>query len=505
MRFRFLSLITVLLLAFSACPFSHAESEEAGFMMAGFDGQDTYRQWTDNSFFARMQELTGVRLSFEQYESETAWDAAKAEMASGSAAKLPDVLFKASLTREEEQALLKAGVLRDLAPLLADNCPNLNRILDSHPEVRAAITLPGGEIAALPYVNYAAVQNGIWINRKWLSQLKLEAPADLESLENVLRAFKTRDPNGNGRQDEIPLSFLGIFDLHFLSHAFGFLMNDYHIYARDGQAVFAPLTDEYLQMIRWLHRMYKEELLDRNGFYSNDTMRAVTDSKAPQIYGMFMNPSLTNLVPSEWVADYQLLMPLEYNSSRRYRSLWGNSITGTFAITSACKEPERLLAWVDYLYTEEGSVLASLGRENVDYVIDGDGTWRLTERVNNTAAYTAVSLINSGTVPPGVSSDDFQLRYSDPEISRIVADTIRLNTYCELPFPAVQLTKEQMEHIAPLQNRIGMAVDLQASRWVLGEDEPDDSSVKSFREELERLGLDEFMQFWQQILDQEGD
>ena len=62
-----------------------------------------------------------------------------------------------------------------------------------------------------------------------------------------------------------------------------------------------------------------------------------------------------------------------------------------------------------------------------------------------------------------------------------------------------------MEHIAPLQNRIGMAVDLQASRWVLGEDEPDDSSVKSFREELERLGLDEFMQFWQQILDQEGD
>ena len=499
MKYRILSVLLAVLVLFIASPV-RSEGTEAAFVMAGFDGQDTLRQWTDNNFFSEMQKRTGVTLTFRQYGSAAEWSAAKAGMTETDA-DLPDVLFKADLTRVEEQTLYDAGVLIDLKPLLAENCPNLSALLEAHPDILDEMSLSGGQVVSLPYISFAATQNAMWINGKWLSQLKLDPPTDIESFEAVLRAFKTRDPNKNGRNDEIPLSFLGVFDLHFLSHAFGFIMNDYHLYAKDGRAVYAPVTDEYMAMIRWLRDMYAEGLLDRNGFYSSDTLRAVTSSDSTQTYGIFLNTSLTNLVPADWVSDYQLLMPLSANGEQRYRSLWGNVVTGTFAITSACKDPARMLQWVDTMYGQEGAILASIGRENVDYVIDGDGTWRMTDRYNNGNVYTAEALINSGTTPPGLSSDEFQLRYSDTTISRVVEDMIRLNTYCELPFPSVRLTNAQAEEITPLQNAIGLETDLQASRWILGEDELTEESIAAFRQKLNDLGLERFMQIWQQILD----
>ncbi|MBQ6233222.1 MAG: extracellular solute-binding protein [Clostridia bacterium] len=501
MKHRFLCFAAALMMLLAACTPALAETAQADFVIAGFDGQDTQRSWANNAFFAGMASRTGVTLAYQQYATAAEWQAAKADMLK-SGTQLPDALFKASLSREEERNLLDAGVLIDLKPLLEAHCPNLWQILTEHPEVAAGISLADGQIVSLPYINFAATQNCMWINRKWLDQLKLSAPTDLEGLEAVLRAFKTRDPNTNGRNDEIPLAFLGVFDLNFLSHAFGFIMNDYHIYAKDGQAVFAPMTDEWVEMIRWLRDMYAEGLLDHNGFYTNDTVRAITRSDTAQIYGIFLNTALTNLVPAEWVADYQLLMPLVYDGTQRYRSFMGTLITGTFAVTSACKDPGRVLEWVDTLYSESGAILASIGSENVDYVIDGDGTWRLIQNYNSSNVYSAETLINSGNAAPGIRSDEFQLRYSDATISRVVKDTLQVNEYCELPFPQCFLTTEQADFIAPLQNAIGLETDLQASRWILGEDKLDDGSVAAFREKLNGLGLEEFMGFWKQRLNE---
>ena len=500
MKIRMLSIAAILILLAACLPVT-AEEAPVSLVMAGYDGKDSQRDWTRNAFFAEMAARTGVSFSFQQYKTGAAWQAAKDEMTKPSA-QLPDVLFKASLSREEEQKLYDAGVLLDLKPLLEANCPHLWQILSEQPDVLEEISLPGGQIVSLPYLTNSGSQNCMWINQKWLTQLKLDMPTDIESLEAVMRAFKTRDPNKNGGNDEIPLAFLGIFDLNFLSHAFGFIMNDYHIYAKDGKAVFAPMTDEWVAMIRWLRAMNAEGLLDKNGFYTSDTLRTITSADSAQTYGIFLNTALTNLVPADWLKDYQLLMPLSCNGEQRYRSLSGKVARGTFAVTAACKQPESALKWVDLLYAPEGAILAAVGRENVDYVIDGDGTWRLTDRFKEGNSYATDALISSGTSMPGISSDSFQLKYSDPSIVRIIEDTIRMNEFCELPFPDYPLTDAQAAVIGPLQNSIGLETSLQASRWVLGEDEMDDAAVAAFREKLKTLGLDEFMAFWQKALDE---
>ncbi|MCL2477850.1 MAG: extracellular solute-binding protein, partial [Treponema sp.] len=43
-----------------------------------------------------------------------------------------------------------------------------------------------------------------WINQSWLDKLGLQTPVTTDDFRNVLTAFRDRDPNGNGKKDEIP-------------------------------------------------------------------------------------------------------------------------------------------------------------------------------------------------------------------------------------------------------------------------------------------------------------
>ena len=90
----------------------------AEYIMAGYDSSDTYRSWSDNKFFARMEEKTGVHFTYRQYTDAADWTKAKAEMQAGQS-DLPDVLFKAQLSDAECIGLLERGVIIDLKPYLS--------------------------------------------------------------------------------------------------------------------------------------------------------------------------------------------------------------------------------------------------------------------------------------------------------------------------------------------------------------------------------------------------
>ncbi len=482
------------------CTASASEGEQKTYVMAGYDSETTYRTWETNLFFARMEEKTGIRFYFQQYSSSAAWQKAKDSMTKD-ADDLPDVLFKAELSSSECETLYEKGVLIDLMPLLEENCPNLWKLLTENPDYLKQISLSGGQVVALPYISEAPAQNCMWINKKWLQTLKLDAPTDLESLVTVLKAFKEKDPNQNGKEDEIPLAFLGPFDLKFLAHAFGLTCNDYNIFAQDGEVHFMPLEENFRPFIEWGREMYASGLFDRDGFTTADTLRTVTDSDATQTYGIVLTSSPANIMPSDWLTDYEVLMPLTYNGRQVYRSFIGSLFRGTFAVTSKCDDPAALLRWVDTLYGEEGAKLASVGLENVDYVVDGDGTWRVTDSAKGNSYFTSETLIISGATPPGASCDEFQTRYNDTAVAALSRQLIKLNQIAERPFPYYDLTDAQAAEITPLQNEIGYYVDMQIARWVLGEEEISDASFSAFEETLREKGLDRFMTFWQNILD----
>ncbi len=487
------------------CVIGAAQAEEApkpAYILAGFDDTQ-YRTWADNQFFIRMEEKTGVSFAYQQYKNLNAWTQAKADMKAGD--EMPDVLFKAALTSAECISMREKGVLIDLKPYLSEYAPNLWAILQQHPDYLSAITLPDGSIAALPFISNLPVQNYLWVNSAWLNTLHLQAPTTAEELVTVLTAFSEKDPNRNGRQDEIPLGFLGPFDLKFLGHAFGLIANDYNIFVEDGQVMYMPLDENYRLFVTWLRDLYEAELLDQNGFLMNSAMRTVTDSNAKATYGMILAPVAADVFRTAWgQEDYQILMPLTYEGKQAYRDYTGPLLRGTFAVTSACKDPGKMLSWADTLYTEEGAILASVGLENVDYLIDGDGTWRMTQSaISNSEFFSALTLIDGGASYPGIMAENFQRRYGGAgQYTAVLEQQDAFRDYAVMPFPYCSLTAEQLEKAEQMQKELGYYVDVQMGKWVQGQEEISDASFDAFEERLNELGVQEFIAFWQDILDQ---
>lgn len=227
---------------------------ESSFTMAGFDSADAH-SWANNHALERIEERSGVHFTYQQYTVAEEWNDAKAAMTAGGA-DLPDVLFKAALTQAEAQSLYEKGVLIDLRPYL-EKAPNLMALFAEHPDWQAAVTLKDGAIVALPNINPLQNNNAIWINTQWLTNLHLAKPTTAEELTEVLRAFKNQDPNRNGRKDEVPLTFTGMWDLRWLAHAFGIFSNDYYVVMEDG-AVRQTLTSaENRAFLSWAHELWQ--------------------------------------------------------------------------------------------------------------------------------------------------------------------------------------------------------------------------------------------------------
>ena len=471
------------------------------FSMAGFDNSQ-YRDWTSNKFFARMEEKTGIHFELKQYTDEAAWGTAKAGMSAGRD-DLPDVLFKARLSGDDCINMRNNGVLIDLKPYLETCCPNLWAIMQEKPEVLAAITLPDGSVAALPFIADPSMQNYIWVNQEWLNTLRLEMPSNAQEFVDMLTAFKSRDPNRNGRADEIPLGFLGPFDLKFLAHAFGLIANDYNVFVQDGQVKFMPLEDSFRLFVIWCRDLWDAGLLDKNGFSITDDMRTVTDSNAAATYGAIITPMAADVFKVSWAENYAIMPPLSFNGEQIYRDFSGSALRGAFAVTSHCSDPEAVLRWVDELYALDGAILAGIGMRDVDYLVDGDGTWRYLDAVqSNFDTFRGTTLIEGGSAEqPGISTGEFErLMSGSTMVTRILDQQRDFHQYVKMPFPYYTLTKTQRETIAPLQKELGYYVDMQIARWVLGEEEISDESFSVFHEKLRELGLNDFLAFWQDIL-----
>lgn len=165
-----------------------------------------------------------------------------------------------------EAGLIESGALLDLTDLLPKYAPNLwNLVPQEIWDVMGANDPSGnGRIYTIPnIIDYG--RNGGFIRQDWLDALSLEMPTTQEEYVNVLKAFKTQDPNGNGLQDEIPTG--GRAEARWMEHLFGMYgvaswegYPQWDIY--DGELTYSAVTPNMKAALEWLASLYKDGLLD---------------------------------------------------------------------------------------------------------------------------------------------------------------------------------------------------------------------------------------------------
>ncbi|NCB65950.1 MAG: extracellular solute-binding protein [Bacilli bacterium] len=175
----------------------------------------------------------------------------------------PDVFM---VVQGMENQLIKDGALLDLTDYLEKYAPNCWNLVD--PEiwkiVRNNDPTGQGRIWYVPSI-FSYQRHGAMVRQDWLDKLNIKMPATQDEFVEMLKAFKTRDPNGNGKADEIPTG--GRADVRwfdYLFYMYGISMFEgipgWDIY--DGQLTYSAVTKNMRDALQWISTLYKQGLID---------------------------------------------------------------------------------------------------------------------------------------------------------------------------------------------------------------------------------------------------
>ena len=336
--------------------------------------------WADNDFTRWYEERTNVHIEWIVVEDEAAVTQPHLQLASGNYA---DIIMGFNwgpfeLTNTVAAAYGAQRVFVPIQDYLADNAPNLREfVVPQYPIAEQITQMEGGNIYAMPYINdcYHREYNNqkIWINTGWLETLGLEMPATTDEFEQVLLAFKSGDPNGNGEADEYPVTGFPGWPLdRFLMNPFQLSSGTPYLYHEDGQVTAAYTKDGWRDGVAYQRRFFDQGLLSAEAFtQDSDQIRRLGDNNqigvAPGVVaGVFVQQ--TGGTSGLW-SDYQMLPSLEGPTGLRqsYRDYDEACIPNVFVVTDKCDDPALAVAWADGLYEWEATIRSIIGVPDVQW------------------------------------------------------------------------------------------------------------------------------------------
>lgn len=177
---------------------------------------------------------------------------------------LSDIIYAAgtdNLTPANETTYGSQGQLLPLEKLIPKYAPNLEKLLKADPSIRKSITTPDGHIYSLPLISRNATaiwpMGPMWYNGAWLKKLNVTTlPKTTDEFYDLMMRFKNDDPNGNGQQDEIPLTDSKLTSIRpWMMSAFGMLAQG--VENDNGKVVYTPTTDRYKTYLTFMNKMIR--------------------------------------------------------------------------------------------------------------------------------------------------------------------------------------------------------------------------------------------------------
>ena len=334
----------------------------------------------------KIQELTGVNLEFDCVISADYEKTVQTRLASGQ--DLPDIL-----TIPDPVPYIATGMFEPLNDLIDQYAPDVKRVLDENYDVKAAVSDSDGTIYCVPTVpkDVNKIHTKIlFIRQDWLDRLNLEVPETMDDWYNVLKAFKEEDADGDGDpNNEIPMmvpsqdeiwdvrSFCGAFNVE-MPYAKGYSI-------KDGQAYYAFDTEEGRAFVEFMNKCWTEGLLenrasaDARSAFSAGQVGAIEDFPDGIVAPMNLltegNPdaavSACPFPTTEYCPEGRSVSPYnayEYNAAG--------------FITSSSENKEVAMQFLNFLYSEEGTLLCNFGVEGEQYTME-NGEPVITEYYTN--------------------------------------------------------------------------------------------------------------------------
>ncbi|MCU6794162.1 extracellular solute-binding protein [Paenibacillus sp. WQ 127069] len=340
---------------------------------------------------------------------------------------IPDVIM---VKQDDLSNFADSGIFLDLTPYL-EKMPNFKKILQEHPEINK--NKFDGKLFGFPLVQKWAVQAGQvpMIRVDLLTKLNLKAPTTYEELYTVLKKFKEAYPDTFPFTSRAANGLTGTENL-LNPIAFGFgsgytNINGTKVYydPKLKQYKFGPAMPEFKDAVTYLHKLYKEKLLDPDYATATSQIWQEKLSSGKSLFFQDNNGFATNfnlaLQKKEPEAKFDLLPTMESDKGVKRNAVYQLDHLGeSYAISAKIKNPDQVIQFIDWMYSDEGMKLTSWGVENTDYTF-ANNVYKISDATLNKFKdkpdpYRAMaSALGLGYLGMGLYADDNPSIASQPK------------------------------------------------------------------------------------------
>lgn len=476
-------------------------------VMIAIRDSDSLTDFDEMPGVKRLEEETGIHAEWEVIKGSDWKTKLNLAFASG---EYPDVILATNGEGQldDEEYGVTQGIVIPLDDLIEQYMPNFVERRDAEDnDPTTSLVASDGKIYSVGYLVGQNINTNqhYFINQEWLDALNLETPANVEELTEVLRAFKTGDPNGNGEADEIPLEMgldIGFNGIRYMLPLFGLPCDpDKWIYIDDDKKVqFIATQDGFRDCMEWLHMLYEEGLVDPE-IVSQDFNTVETKLKEGNV-GFFTAWRLVAMAYDEGVASNSVLwMPDSSASLYRYLELCR---PGAF-VTSSNQNVPATMRWLDALletdmmfslyYGEQdaGEGLGWIYDENNKITVTNDGSAEVKNYIDcNTLFFAPGKYLSETFNMPEQRTEktEYCEKYDTAGIIQKYS-----NDYLDM----APLTSEQLQDSSLKETDINNAVVENIAAFVTAG--VTDDSWNSFVSMFDGMGIADYVQMYQDAVD----
>ncbi len=491
-------------------------------------GSDTYYQtyWTEMKSMKAIQASVGITIEFEV---ATSYDDYLPMMA---ARDYADIITGRNLSNYPGRmaAMYEDGVSQNLQTYIDEGyMPNFASIIEEYPQLAQDIRLDGGEYTFVSTFydiedeedRIASSYYGLLVRQDWLDAVGLDVPTNMDEWYEVLTAFKTQDPNGNGEQDEVPACMASSGWKYFLT-AYGIdddpsIMTDEN---GDPYVVFGYTTDAYKEFLTEFNKWYTDGLF--GNMFEETSLEKRDELVTNNITGVWKGEA--DHVDESDSSSYISLLKETSPSAEIVAAPWPETSDGyqwcysdinsfdqdTTVITDKAVEngTDKAAAYlIDYMLSENGSTYVVWGIEGESYVVNDDGSFSLADGMDESVSYegTTILAFNQYADNTTVQFPSFHGMMADYVIAGkseayLEACTVWAQGDTSYKMPAsIQLSVDQQTEVDDYEDNMLNYITKQRNYFITGTQPL--TNYDTYLSNVDRLGASDYTAVWQECYD----